>query len=176
MLAGLEHSSGSVAAQETTPTPATPPVVVAPTTDKIAGEMTPVEKAFQEMMTGAVLVGAFSVDGKKGTPKEERYEISEVKKLAPGKVDSHVWIITSRIKYGDKDIKLPVPVEVRWAGDTPMIQLTETTIPLMGTFTARVMIYKDRYAGTWQHDAVGGHMWGKLEKPVVAPTPEAPSK
>lgn len=106
----------------------------------------------------------FSIDGRTGSPKEERYEISEVRKVAPGKADNFVWLITSRIKYGDKDVKIPVPVEVRWAGDTPMIQLTNTTIPLMGTFTARVMIYKDRYAGTWQHDAVGGHMWGKIEK------------
>jgi len=33
----------------------------------------------------------------------------------------------------------------------------------MGTFTSRVMIYGDRYAGTWQHDKFGGHMWGKIE-------------
>ncbi len=33
----------------------------------------------------------------------------------------------------------------------------------MGTFTSRVMVYGDRYAGTWQHDKVGGHMWGHIE-------------
>ncbi|QDV30086.1 hypothetical protein Spb1_20130 [Planctopirus ephydatiae] len=131
---------------------------------KTAGELTPAEEEFRKQMTGSVLVGVFSIDGRTGSPKEERYEISEVRKVAPGKADNFVWLITSRIKYGDKDVKIPVPVEVRWAGDTPMIQLTNTTIPLMGTFTARVMIYKDRYAGTWQHDAVGGHMWGKIEK------------
>jgi hypothetical protein len=34
----------------------------------------------------------------------------------------------------------------------------------MGTFTARVLFYEDRYAGTWQHGKVGGHMFGKIEK------------
>jgi len=29
-----------------------------------------------------------------------------------------------------------------------------------------VLIYGDRYAGTWQHDKVGGHLWGRIEKPA----------
>ena len=37
------------------------------------------------------------------------------------------------------------------------------TIPGLGTFTARVMFYGDRYAGTWQHGKAGGHMWGQIE-------------
>jgi hypothetical protein len=60
-------------------------------------------------------------------------------------------------------VKLPVPLEVFWAGDTPVITLTHAAVPGMGTFTSRVMIYGDRYAGTWQHDKFGGHMWGKIE-------------
>jgi hypothetical protein len=37
-------------------------------------------------------------------------------------------------------------------------------IPTLGTFTARVFFYGNRYAGTWQHDKVGGHMFGRIEK------------
>ena len=29
---------------------------------------------------------------------------------------------------------------------------------------ARVFFYGDRYAGTWQHGKVGGHMWGRIER------------
>ena len=79
------------------------------------------------------------------------------------KIEGHRWIITARIKYGKHDVKLPVPLEVFWAGDTPVITLTNAVVPGMGTFTSRVMIYGDRYAGTWQHDKFGGHMWGKIE-------------
>ena len=36
-------------------------------------------------------------------------------------------------------------------------------VPTLGTFTARVLFYGDRYVGTWQHGKVGGHMFGKIE-------------
>ncbi len=44
-----------------------------------------------------------------------------------------------------------------------MVSLTDLTIPGLGTFTARVLFYEDRYAGTWQHGKVGGHMFGKIQ-------------
>jgi hypothetical protein len=68
------------------------------------------------------------------------------------------------MRYGDVDVTLPIVVTMVWAGDTPMITLTDFTIPSMGTFTARVFFYGDRYSGTWQHGAVGGHMFGNIEK------------
>jgi hypothetical protein len=118
------------------------------------------EKKFEETMSGAVLVGGFSVRGKdNGPPKTDRYTIVKVSKL---KDDS--WLFFARIEYGGKDITLPMPLEVKWAGDTPVITLTDVTIPRLGTFTSRVMIYRDQYAGTWQHDDHGGHMWGRIER------------
>jgi hypothetical protein len=68
------------------------------------------------------------------------------------------------VKYGDKDVTVPIPLEIKWAGDTPVITLTDLAIPGLGTFTARVLIYDDRYAGTWQHGKVGGSLFGKIEK------------
>ena len=50
------------------------------------------------------------------------------------------------------------------AGDTPIITLTNLEIPGLGTFTSRVIIYEGRYAGTWQHGDVGGHLFGRIEK------------
>lgn len=116
------------------------------------------EKAFIERLSGAALVGTFSVDGQAGA-KAERYEIDSVKKH---KGDD--WVVTARIKYGEHDLKVPMVVQVYWAGDTPVISLTDLTIPGLGTFTSRVMIHKHRYAGTWQHGDVGGQLWGKVEK------------
>ena len=57
-------------------------------------------------------------------------------------------------------MKLPV----KWAGDTPVISLTNKAIPGFGTFTARVMFYGDEYAGTWSGGSHGGLMWGKIVK------------
>ena len=37
-------------------------------------------------------------------------------------------------------------------------------LPGLSTFTVRVFFYGDRYAGRWQHGAVGGHLSGRIEK------------
>ena len=50
-----------------------------------------------------------------------------------------------------------------------MISVTNLSIPLLGSeFTSRVLFYGDRYAGTWQHGKVGGHMRGRIEKAAPA--------
>jgi hypothetical protein len=127
------------------------------------------EKEFAQTLSGATLVGRFTVDGRSDTGKtsSDRYEIESAEK-----VEGHRWIITSRIKHGKHDVKLPIPLEVYWAGDTPVITLTHVVVPGLGTFTSRVMVYGDRYAGTWQHDKVGGHLWGHIEH-GAAPAPKA---
>jgi hypothetical protein len=53
---------------------------------------------------------------------------------------------------------------MRWAGDTLMIMMTDTSLPGLGTFTVRVFFYGDHYAGTWQHGEVGGRMSGQIAK------------
>jgi len=123
-------------------------------------EMNDAERAFSELLTGATLTGRFTVDGKPDPPKEDRYEIVSATKTA-----EHDWVIVARVVYGKNDIKVPVPVKVYWADDTPVLSLTDLTIPGLGTFTSRVMFYGDRYAGTWQHGDHGGLMFGKIGKP-----------
>ena len=118
------------------------------------------EKEFEKTMSGSVLVGRFTVVGKEAeAPKEERYTITKVKKQDDGE-----WIFLVRIQYGKNDNQVPLKLKVEWAGDTPVITLTDLTIPGMGTFTSRVLIYRGWYAGTWQHGKVGGHLFGRIEK------------
>ncbi|HEY0985161.1 hypothetical protein [Schlesneria sp.] len=121
------------------------------------------EKAFATKLSGAVLAGSFSTDGKDSAPnKPDRYQIVSAKKL---KGDD--WVITSKMKVGEKEIDIPIVLKVYWADDTPIMSLTDLTIPGVGTFTARVMFHGDSYAGTWQHGEVGGQMWGKVENPAA---------
>jgi hypothetical protein len=134
------------------------------------------EKSFADTLTGATLVGHFSVVGHPMPGKDlaDRYEIEKAEKI-----EGHRWLITSRIKYGKHDLKVPIPLEVYWAGDTPVITVSSVTVPGLGTFVARVLVYGDRYAGTWQHDKFGGHMWGMIERtaaaaPSASPTPAKP--
>jgi hypothetical protein len=122
----------------------------------------PLLDKFKKLMTGAKLTGMFTLDGRPMDKlNAETYEIEKVEKMPEG----DQWAITARIKYGDKDAVFPVPVEVKWAGTTPVITLDNVVIPGLGTFSARVLLHGDRYAGTWQHDDKGGHMFGKIDLP-----------
>ncbi len=117
------------------------------------------EEAFRALMSGAVLAGHFTDSASSRPPQEERYAIGEVRKLRGDR-----WRLDTNIRYSGKDLTVPVVVEVRWAGDTPMIQLTDVAVPMLGKFTARVLVYGDRYAGTWAGADHGGHLFGKIEK------------
>ena len=118
------------------------------------------EQEFAERMANSVLVGRFVIAGSEDSvPRPERYEIEGVTKVGEDQ-----WRFTARIQYGNTNITLPIVVTMLWAGDTPMVSLTDLTIPLLGTFTARVIFYRDRYAGTWQHAEAGGHLFGAIEK------------
>jgi hypothetical protein len=118
------------------------------------------EKKLAQQLTGAVFNGRFTVDGQPGDklPNPEKYTILKATKLP-----DDFWLLESRIEYGGKDVTVPITLRIVWADDTPMITLTDLTIPNMGTFSSRILIHGDRYAGSWQHDKVGGHMWGKIE-------------
>jgi hypothetical protein len=104
-------------------------------------------------------VGKFTSKNR-DTLSEDRYTISSAKKLA-----GDLWSIQTRIQYGERDVTVPVPVKVLWAGDTPVITLTDLTIPGVGTFTSRVLIYRNEYAGTWSSSkGHGGQMFGRIER------------
>ncbi len=127
------------------------------------GNRESLEQAFAAKLTGATMTGSFSIDGQKADlNKPDRYQLVSAKK-----VQGDDWVITSKMKVGDNEVDIPVALKVYWADDTPVMSLTDLTIPGLGTFTARVMFHGDRYAGTWQHGEVGGHMWGVIEKPAA---------
>ena len=45
-----------------------------------------------------------------------------------------------------------------------MITVDSVKIPGPGTFSARVLLDKTRYAETWSHDEKGGHLFGVIER------------
>lgn len=135
--------------------------------DDAGANLSEAERAFVKQLSGRTMIGTFTVEGREDrTPKEERYEIGKVTK-----VDGNLWTIEARIQYGKVDATVPVPVNVLWAGDTPMISVTNLTIPLVGSeFSARVLFHENLYAGTWKHGSAGGHMWGRIEdRPAKKP-------
>ena len=114
------------------------------------------ERLFAEKMRNISMVGRFTIDGREDRPaRPDSYDIYTVEKVGPDR-----WRFNARI--GEHNLTLPVVVTMRWVDDTPVIMLTDLTIPTLGTFSARVFFYGNRYAGTWQHGSVGGHMFGNI--------------
>lgn len=127
-------------------------------------------KRFEETLADVKFVGRFTVTGKDDGPlRKEEYTISSVEKQP----DGDYWLFNTRIKYGKNDVQVPLRLEVKWAGTTPVITLTDFTIPTLGTFSARVVIYHNKYAGTWSHGEVGGHLFGTIEKNTSQADPPA---
>lgn len=152
-------TSRSAAAEE--PKGAQPATTKSPPVVQKLTEPTPEQAAaLEQLMSGATLVGHFTVTGAemKGDLPKERYELGDVKRLESGD-----WLIQARIRYGEHDVTLPLTLPIRWAGDTPVICVDEMAFPGLGTYTARVMIYRGHYAGFWTGKDHGGHLFGVVE-------------
>jgi hypothetical protein len=125
---------------------------------------------FKKTLDGATLVGNFTMAGEK-EPKlrGEEYTILSVQKLE----EEDYWLFKARIKYGDKEGVFPMPLQVQWAGTTPVITLDNVTILNLGTFDARVLIHDGQYVGTWRHGDKAGHLFGAIEhRDAAAPSAE----
>lgn len=126
------------------------------------------ERAFSEKLSGAKLVGVFTDDKALADAPLQRdtYTLGKVEKVEGSK-----WRIESVIEYGEKSFTLPLVLDVLWAGDTPVITLTDYKVPMMGTFTARVLFYGDQYVGIWRGTEHGGEMFGRIERAAAEPVP-----
>ncbi len=112
----------------------------------------------EKTLTGCKMTGKFTILGQDKEPEEDSYELVRAMKGDEG----DIWLITAKMK--DKTYP-PIPVEIIWSGDTPVITLTNVTIPGMGAgFSCRIVIYDGLYAGTWGHGKTIGHMFGKIER------------
>lgn len=116
------------------------------------------EQEFARSMTGVTLGGVFTIDGVDRAPSDERYTIARIEKIA-----GDMWLFHARLEFGGTDVLLPVPVKLLWAGDTPVLTLTDASLPGLGTYTARLVFYRGRYAGLWSNPETGGFQYGTIE-------------
>ena len=113
----------------------------------------------EKFLTGTNWTGNFVIEGKEKLISEH-YEILSAKKSEFG----DKWNLVARIKYGGHDTTLPLPpIEIKFAGKTPVITIDQVSIPGLGTFDARVVIRQGKYAGTWKHGKIGGFMFGTIQ-------------
>ena len=148
------------------PTYAADPKTTAPAEDTQAA----LEAELTASLTDALLVGFWQVTGEGGlkgdgplsAPKPETYEIAAATKLAGDR-----WIISARIKFGEQDVTIPVPVRIIWAEDVAMITLDSIPLPILGTYSARVMFHNGFYSGVWYSNPknYGGVLSGRSPWP-----------
>ena len=117
------------------------------------------EAKFIATLTNATLKGRWCgvKDGQLGPEKEEAYTIVSITKLSGDQ-----WQINARMTYGGKNVDLPIPAQVKWAGDTPVLILDNMTMGTNRTYSARVMIYEKTYAGWWTAPDHGGLLNGVI--------------
>jgi hypothetical protein len=139
-----------------------------PTSDQ-AAESTPaipdratLEARFQATLEKATFIGRWCSiqEGRMGPEQEDRYTI-----IGASKVGGDTWLIHTRIQYGQRDFVAPLPVQVKWAGDTPVITVDNLAMP-GGTrrYSARVLVYGDTYAGTWSGGEHAGLLKGVITR------------
>jgi len=119
------------------------------------------EEKFKSTLSNCVFNGRWCLveKGKLTEEYEDKYTIQGATKSG-----NDVWLIYARVQYGGKDLTVPVPVQLKWAGDTPVITLDKVSIPGLGTYSARVLVYENSYAGTWSASDHGGMLHGVIEK------------
>ena len=121
--------------------------------------LTAAEQKFASLLTNAQLTGYFTTWDEPEAPQKDTYTLEKIAKL-----NGDLWMFVARIQYGEHDTRLPLPLPVRWAGDTPVIMLDKFPVPGFGIFSARIVIHDDQYAGTWNGGDHGGHLYGRIVK------------
>lgn len=118
------------------------------------------ERLFADKLSGCVFAGSYSVTAgaEEKSAVMEKYTITKISKFK-----DELWHFNAKWQIGKNEFPIVLPLTVKWAGDTPVITLDNLTIPGLGTFSSRVLIHGDWYAGTWLHGKVGGHLWGRIE-------------
>jgi len=120
------------------------------------------EAKFKAAMTDVIMSGRWVPvkNGALGAEKEDKYAIVSVEK-----VSGSSWVINARMR----NVVMPIPVKVMWAGDTAVMIVDNLQLPSAGNYggtaySARVMIYENTYAGTWSGGDHGGLLSGLITK------------
>jgi hypothetical protein len=118
------------------------------------------EERFKVLFTKATLSGRWAriKDGALGEERAgDKYTILSVVKR-----DADNWTVNAKMKYGEKELILPVPVRMKFAGDTAVLMVEDLGIPGGGTYTARLLIFERTYSGTWKDQRGGGMLYGTI--------------
>ena len=101
--------------------------------DETATDQQALEAKLAKYLTGTKWTGNFTM-GDDGKMITEYYEILSAQKSEFG----DKWNLIARIKYGENDATIPLPpMEIKFAGSTPVITVDKLFFPGFGVFDAR---------------------------------------
>jgi len=129
------------------------------------------EAKFKALLTNATFTGRWSStkDGVLGPEREDKYTV-----VGAAKVEGESWVVSARMEFRGRAFVLPIPVQVKWAGDTAVLVVDNMGIPGGGnTYSARVLFHGQSYVGTWSGGENGGLIYG-LIKNEPAPAASQP--
>ena len=128
------------------------------------------ETRFKAAMTSVTMTGRWCPvkDGVLGAEKDDKYNIVSVEK-----VNGSSWVINARMRHGEQEAVMPIPVQIKWAGDTAVIIVDKLKLPggnayEGSAYSARVLIHDGTYAGTWSGGDHGGLLKGVITKESAA--------
>jgi len=120
------------------------------------------EARFAAALSNATFNGRWCLlqDGIMGAEQEDKYTI-----IGAQKVGGDTWLIRTRIQYGERDFVAPLPVQVKWAGDTAVIVVDNLAMPGGSrAYSARVLVHDGTYAGTWSGGDHAGLLMGVITR------------
>lgn len=105
-----------------------------------------IEKAFSAMLTNATLNGTWAPIDKRllGDDQKDGYEI-----VRATKKEADQWVLVSKMKFNGQELQIPIPVIVKFAGDTAVMVLNNLPLGDGTTWSARILFHDDVYAGSW---------------------------
>ena len=157
LVATCAFVAQSLFAQTQVPAPKEKPKSAAQTQKALPSDP---EERFKTLFTKATLSGRWArlKDGVLGEERSgDKYTILSVVKR-----DGDNWTVNAKMKYGEKELLLPVPVRMNFAGDTAILTVDDLGIPGGGTYTARLLIFERTYSGTWKDQRGGGMLYGTI--------------
>lgn len=118
------------------------------------------EERFKFLFTKSFLSGRWAPlrDGALGEERGgDKYNI-----VSAVKGEGDTWIISAKMKYGDREFVMPIPVKMQFTGDVAILTVDNLQIPNGGSYTARLLIYERTYSGTWKGQRGGGMLYGTI--------------
>jgi hypothetical protein len=103
-------------------------------------------------------------NGKMSDEYQDLYRISGAKKTGADR-----WTVDAVVAVLGRDVTVPVPVRLTWAGETPVVTLEQASIPGFGKYSARVLVFQNTFAGVWSANGRSGMIHGTIEKRNATP-------